>query len=61
MVLGPESSIEALAHELNVCRRESFFFIFYFLYLEISQVLFDLYFLTNILYFSFRDGNYEGE
>ena len=53
-VLGPEPSIEALAHELTVRRHELLL-----LFLEISQVLFDLYFLTNILCFSFRDGNYE--
>ena len=56
--LGPKSSIEAFAHKLTVRRRESPFF---YVYLEISQVLFYLYFLTNILCFSFRDGNYEGE
>ena len=55
-VLSPEPSIEALAHELTVHRHE-----FFYVYLEISQALFDLYFLTNILCFSFGDGNYERE
>ena len=59
--LGPEPSIEALAHEFTVRRREFFYLFFIYVYLEISQVLFDLYFLTNILCFSTRDGNYEGE
>ena len=36
-------------------------FFFFYVYLEISQVLFDLYFLTNIFCFSFRDGNCELE
>ena len=30
--LGPEPSIEALAHELTVRRRESFFYYFFFMY-----------------------------
>ena len=58
-VLSPEPSIEALAHELTVRRHEFLLLLLLLLYLEISQVLFDLYFLTNILCFSFRDGNYE--
>ena len=53
--LDPKPSIEALAHELTVHRQ------FFYVYLEISQALFDLYFLTNILCFSFGDGNYERE
>ena len=53
--LGLEPSVEALAHELTVRRREFSF------YLETTRVLFELYYLANTLCFSFRDGNHEGE